>query len=111
MVSPAPRVMSMWILFARAPPPDAPHWSGRRWLAAVDAVAWPGAASYWLVQFAGSGRLVLALAMALLVLSAARRLSTALLFNHRYHFTTWRWGRVLAWMWVVGALLKQGLPT
>jgi hypothetical protein len=102
--------MSMWILFTRAPPPDAPYWPGRRWLAAIDAVAWPGAAWYWLGQFAGSGGLVLALAMALLVVSAARRLSTALLANHRYRLMTWRWGRVLVWMLAVGALLKVGLP-
>jgi hypothetical protein len=33
---------------------------------------------------------MLALAMALLVVSAARRLSTALLVDHRYQSTTWR---------------------
>ncbi len=31
----------MWMLFARAPPPDAPYWPGRRWWAALDALAWP----------------------------------------------------------------------
>ena len=100
----------MWVLFARAPPPDAPYWPGRRWLAAVDAVAWPGAGRVVLSQVPGKGGLVLAFVMALLVVSAARRVFTALLANHRYHFTTWRWGRVLAWMMVVGALLKLGLP-
>lgn len=96
----------MWVLFARAPLPDAPYWPGRRWLAAVDAVAWPGAAWYWLGQFAGSGGLVLALAMTLLVVSAARRLFTALLVNHRYHFTTWRWGRRILWVLALGMLLR-----
>ena len=100
----------MWVLFARAPPPDAPYWPGRRWLAAVDAVVWPGAVWYWLSQFAGTGGLVLALAMALLVVSMGRRLFTALLVNHRYRFTTWRWGRALGWMVVFGALLKLGVP-
>ena len=100
----------MWMLFARAPPPDAPYWPGRRWLAAADAVAWPGVAWYWLSQLAGTGGLVLALAMALLVMSAGQRLFTALLVNHRYSFTTWRWGRVLAWMLAVGLLLRLGLP-
>jgi hypothetical protein len=99
----------MWVLFARAPPPDAPYWPGRRWLAAVDAVAWPGAGWVVLSQVPGQGGLVLAFVMALLVVSAARRVFTALLANHRYQFTTWRWGRVLAWMMVVGALLKLGL--
>jgi hypothetical protein len=31
----------MWILFTPAPRPDAPYWPGRRWLAALDAIAWP----------------------------------------------------------------------
>ena len=31
----------MWVIFARAPPPDAWVWPGRRALAFVDAVAWP----------------------------------------------------------------------
>jgi hypothetical protein len=95
----------MWMLFARAPPPDAPYWPGRRWLAAIDAVVWPGVLWAALNQIPGLPALVMALMMA----SAARRLSIALLANHRYHFTTWRWGRVLAWMLAFGALLKQGL--
>jgi hypothetical protein len=33
--------IAMWILFTPAPRPDAPHWPGRRWLAALDAFAWP----------------------------------------------------------------------
>jgi hypothetical protein len=103
-------VIWMWVLFARALPPDAPYWPGRRWLAAVDAVAWPGAAWYWLSQFAAWGGLALALAMALLLMSAGLRLFTALLANHRYHFTAWRWGCVLAWLLSVGALLKLWLP-
>jgi hypothetical protein len=32
----------MWMLLVRSPPPDAPYWPGRRWLSAIDAVAWPG---------------------------------------------------------------------
>jgi hypothetical protein len=103
--------MSMWVLFTRALPPDAPYWSGRRWLAALDAVAWPCAAWYWLSQFTGSGGLVFALAQGLLVVSALRRLSTALHVNHRYHFTTWRWGRVVVWLLAIGAVLSVGLPS
>lgn len=100
----------MWMLFARAPPPDAPYWPGRRWLAAVDAVAWPAAAWSVLSQVPGEGGLVIALAMALLFVAASRRLFTALIANHQYHFTTCRWGRVLAKMVAVWALLKLGLP-
>ena len=61
-------------------------------------------------ELANPRGIVLPFAMALLVVSAARRLFTALLANHRYHFTTWRWGRVLTWMLAVGVLLKLGLP-
>jgi hypothetical protein len=100
----------MWVLFARAPPPDAPYWPGRRWLAALDAVAWPGAGSVALSQAPGEGGLVLAFVSALLIVSAVGRLFTALTANHQYHFTTWRWGRVLAKMVAVWALLKLGLP-
>jgi hypothetical protein len=102
--------VSMWMLFARAPAPDVPNWSGRRWLAAVDAVVWPGVVWSVLSQVPAQGGLVLAFVMALLVMSAARRLFTALLVNHRYRFTTGRWGRALAWMMAIGALLKLGLP-
>jgi hypothetical protein len=98
--------LSMWVLFARSPPPDVPYWPGRRWLAAIDAIAWPGIAWGALSQMGGKGGLVLALMMALLVMSAVRRLFTALLVNHRYHFTTWRWGRALVWMAAFGLLLK-----
>jgi len=99
----------MWVLFARAPPPDAPYWPGRRWFAAVDAVAWPCAAWSVLSQMPSQGGLVMAFAMALLVVSAARRLFTALLINHRYHFTTWRWGRVVGGLLLIGLVLKVAL--
>lgn len=101
----------MWMLFARAPPPDAPYWPGRRWLAAIDAIAWPGTTCFAMQELKESGELVVALVMTLLVASAARRLTRALLANHRYHFTTWRWGRTLFWMIALGALLKLGPPT
>ena len=99
----------MWMLFARAPPPDAPYWRGRRWLAVIDAVVWPGATFAALSRVADAGGLVLQVVMAVLVVSAARRVYTALLANPRYHFTTWRWLRVLAWTTAIGLLLKLGL--
>ena len=100
----------MWLLFARVPRPDATYWPGRRWFAALDAVAWPAAAGWALNQIPGSGGLVLAMTTALLLAAAGRRLFIALLANHRYHFTTVRWARALACAVVVGALLKLGLP-
>lgn len=100
----------MWLLFARAPTPDAPSWPGRRWLAAIDAVLWPGLAVFALLHLPASGGIVAALAIAVSALSALRRLHTAVLANHRYHFTAWRWGRWVAWLLAVGVLLKAALP-
>jgi multisubunit Na+/H+ antiporter MnhE subunit len=97
----------MWMLFARAPPPSAPYWPGRRCLATIDAIAWPGVVWCALSQLPGSGGLVLTLATALIVVSAVRRLFTALLANHRYHFTTWRCYRALLWLLAVGLLLRH----
>lgn len=99
----------MWMVFARAPPPDAPYWPGRRWLAAVDAVAWRGAAWGALSCFVDRGGVMLAFAMALLAVSVARRLFTALFNNHRYHFMTWWWVRAVLWLLVVATMLKAGL--
>ena len=97
----------MWLLFARAAPPDVPYWPGRRWFAAVDAVVWPGFVGFALGQIDEAGGLLIALLKALLVLSAARRLHDALLLNHRYHFSTWRWGWTLARMLAIAALLRH----
>ena len=96
----------MWLSFARAPPPDAPYWPGRRWLAAVDAVAWPLAIVSVVFAVPGGRGLLQAFSVALLVLSAGRRIYTALAANHRYHVTTWRWARLLAVLLTLGALIK-----
>ncbi|MCW5660129.1 MAG: hypothetical protein KIT60_20695 [Burkholderiaceae bacterium] len=99
----------MWLVVARTPPPDAPYWPGRRWLAAVDALVWP---LLWVlvvrhapVPVGVVGPVVAALA----VLSATGRLHRAMWVNHRYRFTTWRWGRVVAALVVVGAVLKLAM--
>lgn len=96
----------MWVLFAWAASPDRPYWPGRRWLAAVDAVAWP---CLWLfaarsapVDLGVAG----ALACAWAVVAAVRRLWTAIGRNHRYQFTTWRWATFLGWLLLVGSVLK-----
>lgn len=96
----------MWVIFARAPPPDAVVWQGRRALALVDAVAWPAA---WAVFILGlpvalgvAGHFVLALC----AVSALARAHRAVAHNHRYHFTTWHWGRRLAFVLAFGYALK-----
>jgi len=96
----------MWLLVAREPRSDAPEWPGRRLLAAVDAVLWP---LLWVWVFRQAPEpvgLVGPFVTAMAVLFGLVRLHRALWVNHRYWFTTWRWGRVAAALLVVGAVLK-----
>ena len=99
----------MWLLVAREPRPDAPEWPGRHMLAAVDAVAWP---LMWvlLIQHAPQPvGLICPFIPALAALMGLGRLHRALWVNHRYWFTTWRWGKVLASMIVISAVLKLSM--
>lgn len=99
----------MVFVVCRAPVPDAPYWSGRRSLAAVDAVVWPGLC-LWAVNAAPfQTGVVGALTIALMPFFTWRRLLTALNRNGRYRFTTWRWGRLLAVLIVLGEFLKTAL--
>jgi hypothetical protein len=100
----------MWLLVAREPRPDAPEWPGRRLLAAVDAVAWPLMWVLLIQQVPGQAGVVGPFVTALAVLLGLGRLHRALRVNHRYWFTTWRWGKVLASMLLIGALLKLSMP-
>lgn len=96
----------MWLLVARQPVPDAEVWPGRPLMAAGDAVAWPVLWVWALQQMPGSGGIVVPLLTALAVLSAISRVHTALWLNHRYRFTTWRWGKVAAGLMLIGLVLK-----
>ena len=96
----------MWVLFARASPPDSPYWRGRRCLAALDAVGWP---TFWLTVLSHAPartELLGAVLAALAVLVGLNRLSVALWRNHRYRFTTWRWGRLLFVLLLFGWAMK-----
>ena len=96
----------MWLLFARAPLADAPYWPGRRSWAALDALAWP-AGWIWVITHAPFNTgLVGAVAVALAALTAVHRFRRAVWMNHRYRFTTWRWGRVLGALLLFGWMLK-----
>lgn len=96
----------MWLFYARSPRPDAPYWPGRRWLAVVDAVAWPLVLAILLGHLPGTGGLVLVVTHAAAIMFAAKRAQCALVENHHYHFTTWRWGRALLVLLVYGILLR-----
>jgi hypothetical protein len=96
----------MWLLVAREPRSDAPDWPGRRLLAAIDAVIWPLMWVLLIRHVPGPVGLVGPFVTALAVLLGLGRLHRALWANHRYWFTTWRWGRVLGAMLLIGAVLK-----
>ena len=101
----------MWLPIARELTPDALYWPGRRALAAVDATVWP---LFRVLLFSHApepvglgGPFVVVVAL----LCSLSRLHRALWVNHRYRFTTWRWGRALAALLLVGAVMKLMLPT
>jgi hypothetical protein len=99
----------MWLFLTRAPRPDAPYWPGRRLLALVDAVAWPATWIALATQLPQPAGIVGPMVIALAVLSMLGRVHRAAMQNHRYHFTTWRWGRVVACLLLVGFVLKVAM--
>ena len=99
----------MWLLVVREPWPDAPEWPGRRLLAAVDAVVRP---LLWVLLMRHARQpvgLIGPFVTPLTVLFGLGRPHRALWVNHRYWFTTWRWGKVLASMLQIGAVLKLSI--
>jgi hypothetical protein len=46
---------------------------------------------------------------AVAILCALDRVHRALWVNHRYRFTTWRWGRIAAALLAIGLVLKAML--
>jgi hypothetical protein len=100
----------MWLVLTRTPLPDAPYWPGRRLLALMDAVAWPAAWIGFATQLPKPAGIVGPMIIALAVLSALSRAHRAAWQNHRYHFTTRRWGRLAATLLLIGLVLKLALP-
>ena len=96
----------MWLLIASAPPSDKPYWPGRRLLAVCDAAIWPLCWAIALNQAPLSIGIVGPVGAAVALLCAAGRLHRALCVNHRYHFTTWRGGRTIGALLVIGMMLK-----
>jgi hypothetical protein len=100
----------MWLLVAREPRPDAAYWPGRRWLAALDAALWP---LLWALLFSLAPKpvgIVGPFVAAVALLCALGRLHRALWLNHRYWFTTWRWGQMAAALMLMGVALRLSLP-
>ena len=96
----------MWLLVKREPAPDAPYWHGRRWLAALDGVAWPLLWVLAVQQLPAPLGIVGPVVVAVALLSALDRVQRALWQNHRYRFTTWRWARAGSTALLSGLVLK-----
>ncbi|MCV2438590.1 hypothetical protein [Paucibacter sp. DJ2R-2] len=102
----------MWVIWVREPEPepDAAYWPGRRLLAALDAVLWPG---LWMVGSRSlppaSGDLWL-MVCGFAFLSLCSRLHRAVAMNGRYRFTTWLVAKLLFAMALVGCLIRCSAP-
>lgn len=96
----------MWVMFMRTPRPDAREWTGRRWFAAMDALAWPALGCWMLAHVPGGRGIFIPFLTSILIVVAAKRLTMALFENRRYHFTTLRWIRPLACVYAVGIVMK-----
>ena len=97
----------MWFVFwRRDEKPDAAGWPARRLLAALDALAWPVAGIAACTALPLRTGVCGAVWVAVCVLAAAHRLRRALWLNHRYRFTTWRWGRAAILLVVAGLLIR-----
>jgi hypothetical protein len=79
----------------------------RRVPAAADAIGWPALDAIVAVPFRTG--VAGALLIALMLWSSLTRLRTAVAENQRYRFTTWRWGRPIVVILVIGAVLKAVL--
>jgi hypothetical protein len=100
----------MWLLVARERRPGQYGASGRRWLSALDAALWP---LLWVLLFSHVPKpvgIVGPFVAAVALLCALVRLHRALWLNHRYWFTTWRWGQMAAALMLMGLALKLSLP-
>jgi hypothetical protein len=97
---------NMLLVVLRESRPDAPLWPGRRLLAGVDAMAWPLAWVLIVKHAPAPVGIVGPFVIAVSALSAAIRLHRAIWINHRYRFTTWRWGRIFGVLLLIGEVLK-----
>jgi len=80
-------------------------------LAALDAVVWLALGVVAALRSPVPGRVVGAVLIAVLLIAAAFRLRRAIWLNHRYRFTTWRWGRAWLALLLFGLLVQWTLRT
>ena len=99
----------MALIFVRQMRPDAHVWRGRKLLALLDAVAWPGLWIYAVRQATFQTAVVGDVLVAVAVLIAGFGSVQALSHNERYRFTTWRWGRLALVLIAFGLLLKMAI--
>lgn len=97
----------MWLLVAREPRQDAPQWAGRKSLSVLDAMAWPLTAVLLIYLSPMPLGVVGPVLMAVSFVLSVTRLRRAIWLNHRYRFTTWRWGGMVLGLMMVGAVLNM----
>lgn len=78
-------------------------------MAAIDAIAWPLAWIAAAMHLPNHGGAVGAAIVAAAVVAALARLRRALFRNRCYYFATWRWGRAVMVLLVVGWAMKWTL--
>lgn len=96
----------MLIILPREPIPDAAYWPGRRLLGVLDACGWPGFWVWWIAGRIEHTGVIGPFVIGLAVLFGIRRVRRALWENHRYRFTTWRWGKLALSLLLVGLVMK-----
>ncbi|WP_457356026.1 hypothetical protein [Roseateles sp. P5_D6] len=99
----------MWFVVMRPARPDAPYWTGRQCLSAIDAVVWPAAWILALAKIPAATGVFGPTMIAVCVLAAFSRLHRAICLNNRYWFTTWKWGRIVFSVWLAGLVLKAAI--
>ena len=99
----------MWLVIQRQPRPDAHVWTGRRTLAALDAVAFPTLWVLLVVYAPFAMGVVGAVVAAVAILVGIARLNRAISQNERYRFTAGRWALVMAPLLVIAMMLKLAI--
>lgn len=96
----------MWIFMARPARPDASRWPGRRALALIDAITWPGLCLAFMASAPFDAGVFGWTAMGAAVFAAVYRAYRAVCRNERYWFTTVRWGVPIAMLIATGLVVK-----